>query len=414
MRCWPRCSLSASRTAATRSFGASRPESPRICSGSIWVSTSTSSAEFGAQRGLEPVGDFVRLAERQAAVDFEIERHRQPPADRMHGDVMHCERAVARDHHDAFEHGLVVERARLGDDVDFGLGIRARIARPTALLDRGDAIERQRTAHRDHRVDEQRRADRAHAHAFDRHHAAVRAAISAIFAAAPSGAVSVSVSMVRRPSRQPAMQMNTATIDRGGGIRPRIAERDAAKPDQHRDRRPHVGAEMQRVGFERLARGLPGDAIEQRARARNRPRSTRRSRRRPRSSPRPRALAAEQALRGLPDHEAGQDEQQPGLDQRGDALDLAVAVMMLLVGRLAGDAHREPGHHGRGEVERRVRGFREQRERAGDKPTTALATVSPPDAAIEVSATRSLMSCMARLAGDERRSGRGSGRQLER
>src|SRR5262245_6006656 len=44
-------------------------------------------------------------------------------------------------------------------------------------------------------------------------------------------------------------------------------------------------------------------------------------------------------------------------------------------------------------------------------PTTPLASVSPPEAAIDVSATRCLMSCMARL-GDERRSGRGSGRQL--
>ena len=39
----------------------------------------------------------------------------------------------------------------------------------------------------------------------------MRAAIAAILSAAPAGAVSVSVSMVRRPSRQPATQMNTAT-----------------------------------------------------------------------------------------------------------------------------------------------------------------------------------------------------------
>ena len=38
-----------------------------------------------------------------------------------------------------------------------------------------------------------------------------RATIAVILAAAPAGAVSVSVSMVRRPSRQPAMQMNSAT-----------------------------------------------------------------------------------------------------------------------------------------------------------------------------------------------------------
>ena len=40
--------------------------------------------------------------------------------------MMHGERAVARDHHDALEHGLVVERARLGGDGRFG--VRNRVA----------------------------------------------------------------------------------------------------------------------------------------------------------------------------------------------------------------------------------------------------------------------------------------------
>ena len=54
--------VSASRTAATRSFGASRPASPRICSGSMWVSTSTSGPSSGATRRLEPVRDVVAAA----------------------------------------------------------------------------------------------------------------------------------------------------------------------------------------------------------------------------------------------------------------------------------------------------------------------------------------------------------------
>ena len=75
--------------------------------------------------------------------------------------------------------------------------------------------------------------------------------------------------------------------------------------------------------------------------------------------------AAEQPVRGLPDHDAGEQEQQRGLGQRGNALDLAVAVVVLLVGGLAGNAHREIGHHGRDKVEQRMRGFRQDRERAG-------------------------------------------------
>ena len=48
-----------------------------------------------------------------------------------------------------------------------------------------------------------------------------------------------------------------------GRIRPLVAERHPAEAHQHRDRRPHVGAEVQRVGLQRLARGLAGHAIEQ-------------------------------------------------------------------------------------------------------------------------------------------------------
>ena len=49
-------------------------------------------AELLAQRRFQPVGDVVRAAKRQLAVDLEIERHRQLAADVVHGDVMHGER----------------------------------------------------------------------------------------------------------------------------------------------------------------------------------------------------------------------------------------------------------------------------------------------------------------------------------
>jgi len=86
-------------------------------------------AELVAHRLFQRVRDLVRARERQAAVHFQVERDRQPPADRVHGDVMDRERAVACDHHHAFEHGLIVERARL--DVDGRLGLRK--FRPHAL-----------------------------------------------------------------------------------------------------------------------------------------------------------------------------------------------------------------------------------------------------------------------------------------
>ena len=79
------------------------------------------------------------------------------------------------------------------------------------VLDGGDAVERQRAADPDAEVDEQHRAGRPRPHALDATTPGTRRAIAATRSLTPAGAVSVSVSMVRRPSRQPAMQMKTAT-----------------------------------------------------------------------------------------------------------------------------------------------------------------------------------------------------------
>ena len=79
------------------------------------------------------------------------------------------------------------------------------------LLDGGDAVERQRAAHADAEIDEQHRAGRPRPHPLDGDEPGTCRAIAATRSLTPAGAVSVSVSMVRRPSRQPAMQMKTAT-----------------------------------------------------------------------------------------------------------------------------------------------------------------------------------------------------------
>ena len=121
---------------------------------------------------------------------------------------------------------------------------------------------------------------------------------------------------------------------------------------------------MQRVGFQRLARRLLGDPIEQAcAEEIHHDRDDDDG-----ESPDRRldgmTFGKQQPLERLPDDKARQHEQQAGFDQCRDAFDLAVAVMVLCVGGLAGDAHRVPGHHGRDEIERRMRGLGKQRERA--------------------------------------------------
>ena len=47
-----------------------------------------------------------------------------------------------------------------------------------------------------------------------------------------------------------------------------------------------------------------------------------------------------QTLQGFPDHNSGKQEEEGCLGERSDALDLAMAVMMLLIGRLAGCVRR--------------------------------------------------------------------------
>jgi hypothetical protein len=49
-----------------------------------------------------------------------------------------------------------------------------------------------------------------------------------------------------------------------------------------------------------------------------------------------------------------------------------MTVVMLLVGGLAGDAHREIGHHRRAEIDQRVRSFRQYGQRAGEHTDHAL------------------------------------------
>ena len=130
---------------------------------------------------------------------------------------------------------------------------------------------------------------------------------------------------------------------------------------------------MQRVGFQRRARGIDGDAGQHAGaeevdhdRGDDDAEGDRRRLDRMR-------MIADQPLPRFPHHHAGQGEQQRGLGEGGDVLDLAVAVLMVLVRRLVGPAHGEVGHHRRGEVDQRMGRLGEDRQRAGRDPDHGLA-----------------------------------------
>ena len=90
-------------------------------------------------------------------------------------------------------------------------------------------------------------------------------------------------------------------------------------------------------------------------------------------------------------HDAGEQEQQRRLGERGDAFDLAVAVLMLGVGRLAGNAHGEIGEQRRREVQQ-ANGPASDRMASEpvSSPIAAFAAVRPAEAAIDPSAAFSL------------------------
>jgi hypothetical protein len=71
-----------------------------------------------------------------------------------------------------------------------------------------------------------------------------------------------------------------------------------------------------------------------------------------------------QAAEGFHQNTAGEHIEHRDDSERRHALELAVAVMVFLVGRAIGKTHHHPGDDGRNHIHRRVQGFGDQRERA--------------------------------------------------
>ena len=83
-------------------------------------------------------------------------------------------------------------------------------------------------------------------------------------------------------------------------------------------------------------------------------------------------VAATDALERL-DRDADRERgEKAGLGQRRHRLDLGVAERMIGVGGLVGLAHGEEGERARADVDRVMRAFRDQRERAGSEARREL------------------------------------------
>ncbi len=148
---------------------------------------------------------------------------------------------------------------------------------------------------------------------------------------------------------------------------------------------------MQRIGGQRLALGVARGAVQGAGAPeidadvdQQHDEGNRRQRRRRR--------AFAQAAVSLDQDAAGEHIEHGDDAERREALDLAVAVMMLVVRRPVGHPHHHPGDDGRDQIDRAVQRFGDQRERCRSRPRpTNLAAAMPPLAKIEIAATRDLM-----------------------
>ena len=292
-------------------------------------------------------------------------------AEVVHRDVVDGEAGIARDHHDALAHALIVARDRHCGEGEVGVAecLADRVLR--LALDLLDAVDRKSARHLYDGVDEMRRPDHAHAQPLDvddaRHGAdrggrlllrALRRAVDQGFDGGAGHA-------------QAEQRDHHGDRDRRRRIAPPEAEAGEHEAGDHGNRAEYVGGKMQRVGRKRLAVGLARGAM-QGARApeidgdvdhEHDERNGRNGRRR---------CAFAQPAIGLDQDAAGQHIEQRDDAERREALELAVAVMMLLVRRLIGHPHHRPGDDGRDQVDRGVQGFGDQRQRADRDPDHEL------------------------------------------
>ena len=178
---------------------------------------------------------------------------------------------------------------------------------------------------------------------------------------------------VDRALRQPEAGKRNEQRDADGneGIGLRIAERGGAECGENENRVDEVGGEMQRICFERLASRFARDLLQ-----RPPPPGIDKDRDDEHDGGDPARrdgrFAGDEPAHALKRDGARKQKKEGGLDERGKRLDLAVAILVLLVRRLVGGADGKPCDRRRGDVEERVGRIRDQRQGPGRKAGSAL------------------------------------------
>ena len=151
-----------------------------------------------------------------------------------------------------------------------------------------------------------------------------------------------------------------------------LAGGDEDRADQDGERAGQVGGEVDRVGGQRgRAVAAGGAAAGDRAADVDRDHD-REHEERPPGRLDAVAGAAEQAVDGLGADRERDEQEEGALGERGEVLGLAVAVVVVAVGRAQRDADREQRQQRGDEVGRRVGGLGEEGDRAGDEAGAEL------------------------------------------
>ena len=154
------------------------------------------------------------------------------------------------------------------------------------------------------------------------------------------------------------------------GVAMHEAKSRRREADRHESGRDEIAGEMQRVRGQRVAALRFGDAGQlARADEIDQDRYAEHGEHRP---VRVYGRGFAEAARGLLHDEQSEAEQQAGLHQGGEGLDLAMAIMMFGVRRLIGFAHREIGEDRRSGVDGGVARFGQEGQRTGPQASRQL------------------------------------------
>src|ERR1700688_1502870 len=316
-------------------------------------------------------GDLVmRFFEGHALVEFNMLLHVQPTVEILDADVVHVEIVIGSDRADAVEDVFRMLGARQRLHGHVGVGQDAVHCLGDCGRQLAGALKSYGARQSYGEVGEIAVPSAANADAIDFENA-VDARYSVVDLRSNAGRGGVEQSVNGAASQPPAYGNHNSGHKQSGdrvGIAQPIDAKGAAdenqdQPEYDHPGGPDVGGKMERVGFQRLAVVFVGDAAKC---ARAPPVHAHREQHHRKSgdgrlnfdSP------EKESHCGLVDDPGASEQEQPGFDEGGKIFDFAMAVLMIRVGGLIGDADRKKSEDRGDQIESGMGRFRQNAEAA--------------------------------------------------